>query len=48
MIAIRPIVVYPLSEIEDLVSRQAVSVLVELYLAAGEVCKTTVMTVDLR
>lgn len=47
MIAVRAIVVRPLTEIEDLVSRQAVSVLVEFHLAAGGVCKVARMTADL-
>jgi len=43
VIAVRPIVVRSLSEIENLVSRQAVPVLVELHLAARGVCKITAM-----
>lgn len=43
VIAVRSIVVRSFAEIEDLVSRQAVPVLVELYFAARGVCKTTAM-----
>lgn len=39
VIAVRAIVVRPLSKIEDLVSRQTVPVLVEFHFAAGVVCK---------
>lgn len=42
VITVRPIVASPLTEIEDLVSCQAVPVLVELYLAAGGICKMRV------
>lgn len=48
VIAVRAIVVRPLSKIEDLVSRQTVPVLVEFHFAAGIVCKivTIVMIAD--
>lgn len=44
VVAVPAIVVRPLAEIENFVSRQAVSVLVEFHLAAGGVCKITRMT----
>lgn len=48
VIAVRAIVVRPLSKIEDLVSRQTVPVLVKFHLTAGVVCKivTIVITTD--
>lgn len=48
MIAVHAIVVRPLTEIENFVSRQAVSVLVEFHLAASGVCKITQTTEDFR